>query len=301
MLTLVSLVGAALTLALIARLEWKAAERHRREREARERVAARAEDILRSFEETGQGWFWETDRRGLITYILPKAALVLGKRVEGICGQPLSTIVDAGAGAVGAERTLSFHLSARSAFHDVEVRAATSEDERWWALTGRPVYDSYSNFCGFRGHGTDLTEKRRSEQQVSRLALYDPLTGLANRVQMSQALAQLLAAPSGRGRECAVLMRDLDRFKHVNDTRDHPAGDALLRQVAQRLERAIGTAGRCGRLGGDEFQAIVPGHQRREMLGPLAQEIITQLSQPHTIGARRAGARPARGHRPRRA
>jgi len=244
MLTLVSLVGAAITLALIARLEWEAAERRRREREARARVAARAEDILRSFEETGQGRFWETDRRGLITYIPPKAALVLGKSVEEICGQPLSTIVDAGAGAVGAARTLSFHLSARSAFHDVEVRAATSEDERWWALTGRPVHDSYSNFCGFRGHGTDLTEKRRSEQQVSRLALYDPLTGLANRVQMSQALEQILAAPSGRERECAVLMRDLDRFKHVNDTLGRPAGDALLRQVAQRLERAIGTAGR---------------------------------------------------------
>lgn len=142
MLTLVSLVGVAITLALIARLEWKAAERRRLEREARERVAARAEDILRSFEETGQGWFWETDRRGLITCISPKAALVLGKSVEEVCGQPLSTIVDAGAGAVEAERTLSFHLPARSAFHDVEVRAATGEEERWWAFTGGPVYDS---------------------------------------------------------------------------------------------------------------------------------------------------------------
>jgi PAS domain-containing protein len=71
--------GAAITLALIARLEWAAAERRRLSREARERVAARAEDILRSFEETGQGWFWETDRRGLITYISPKAALALGE------------------------------------------------------------------------------------------------------------------------------------------------------------------------------------------------------------------------------
>jgi predicted signal transduction protein with EAL and GGDEF domain len=76
------------------------------------------------------------------------------------------------------------------------VRAATSGDERWWALAGRPVYDSYKNFCGFRGHGTDLTEKRRSEQQVSRRAHYVSLTGLANRVQMSQALEQILAAPT---------------------------------------------------------------------------------------------------------
>lgn len=281
--TLAAIIAAALTLSLVARLEWKAAQKRRVAREARERVAARAEDILRSFEETGQGWFWETDRRGLITYISPKAATVLGKTADEVVGCPLSEIVDPSQGAADAERTLAFHLSARSAFHDVEVRAATTGDERWWSLAGRPVYDSFKNFCGFRGHGTDLTEKRRSEQQVSRLAHYDSLTGLANRVQMSQALEQILAAPSGRERACAVLMLDLDRFKHVNDTLGHPAGDALLKQVAQRLERAIDGAGRCGRLGGDEFQVIVPGHQDRHTLGHIAQAIIASLSQPYSI------------------
>lgn len=281
--TYAAVIAAAITLLLIARLEWKAATDRRLSREARERVAARAEDILRSFEETGQGWFWETDRRGLLTYISPKAATALGKTTDEVVGCPLSEIVDPDKGAADAERTLAFHLSARSAFHDVEVRAATTGDERWWALAGRPVYDSYKNFCGFRGHGTDLTEKRRSDQQVSRLAHYDSLTGLANRVQMSQALEQILAAPSGRERACAVLMLDLDRFKQVNDTLGHPAGDALLKQVAQRLERGIGGAGRCGRLGGDEFQVIVPGEQDRNMLGHMAQEIIASLSQPYSI------------------
>ena len=282
-ITFAAVFAAALTLSLIARLEWKAVQKRRAAREARERVAARAEDILRSFEETGQGWFWETDRRGLITYISPKAATVLGKTSEQVVGMPLSEIVNPSQGAADAERTLAFHLSARSAFHDVEVRAATTGDERWWALAGRPVYDSYKNFCGFRGHGTDLTEKRRSEQQVSRLAHYDSLTGLANRVQMSQALEQILAAPSGRERACAVLMLDLDRFKHVNDTLGHPAGDALLKQVAQRLERAMDGQGRCGRLGGDEFQVIVPGDRDRHTLGNMAQAIINSLSQPYSI------------------
>lgn len=283
LLTISSLMGAAITLALIARLEWKSLEKRRLAREARERVAARAEDVLRSFEETGQGWFWETDRRGLITYISPKAALVLGKTTGEVCGCPLNEIVDPWAGVVDAERTLSFHLSARSAFHDIEVRAATSTEIRWWALSGRPVYDSFKNFCGFRGHGTDLTEKRRSERRVSRLAHYDSLTGLANRVQMSQVLEQILSAPSARERACAVFMLDLDRFKQVNDTLGHPAGDALLKQVAQRLERTIGGAGRCGRLGGDEFKVIVPGDQNRNTLGHIARDIIAALSLPFAI------------------
>jgi diguanylate cyclase (GGDEF)-like protein/PAS domain S-box-containing protein len=283
LLTFAALAGAAIALTLIGRLEWQAAERRRLAREARERVAARAEDILRSFEETGQGWFWETDRRGLVTYISPKAALVLGKTSEEVCGRPLGDIVDSRPGTNDAARALGFHLSARSAFRDLEVCAATGKDAHWWALTGRPVYDGFKNFCGFRGHGVDLTEQRRSEQQVSRLAHYDSLTGLANRVQMGEALEQILAAPSVRERACAVLMLDLDRFKHVNDTLGHPAGDALLKQVAQRLERAVAGAGRCGRLGGDEFQVIVPGDQDRRLLGYLAQEIITALSQPYHI------------------
>jgi diguanylate cyclase (GGDEF)-like protein len=282
--TFMSLMGAAITLALIARFEWRALERRRIAREARERVAARAEDILRSFEESGEGWFWETDRRGLITYISPKAARVLGRSSADICGCPFTDIMDPGIAPGDGERTLAFHLSARSAFQDIEILAASATEDRWWALTGRPVYDSFHNFCGFRGHGTDLTEQRRSEQQVSRLAHYDSLTGLANRVQMGRALEQILAAPSARERASAVLMLDLDRFKQVNDTLGHPAGDALLKQVAQRLERTIGAAGRCGRLGGDEFQVIIPGQQNRAMLGRTAREIIAALSQPYVIG-----------------
>jgi len=279
-----AVAGAALALMLIARLEWKAADKQRLELEARERVAARAEDILRSFEETGQGWFWETDRRGKISYISPAAATVLGRTVESLYGEPLSTIVDVDAGPNEAERTLGFHLSARSSFRDIEVLAANaSDEERFWSLTGRPVYDAFQNFCGFRGHGVDLTEKRRSEQQVTRLAHYDSLTGLVNRVQMSEALEQILAAPRASDRTCTVLMLDLDRFKQVNDTMGHPAGDALLKQVAQRLERVIGAHGRCGRLGGDEFEVIIPGEQDRASLDHIAKEIISSLSQPYSI------------------
>ena len=289
-LTISAMIAAGIALMLIARFEWKDTQRRRASSEARERVAARAEDILRSFEETGEGWFWETDRRGQLTYISPKAAHVLGKRPGQVIGRPLTEIVHPAPGASDAERTLAFHLSARSAFQDIELRAATlgsggedREDARYWALTGRPVYDSYKNFCGFRGHGTDLTEKRRSQQQVSRLAHYDSLTGLANRVQMSRALEQILAAPRERDRACALFLLDLDRFKQVNDTLGHPVGDALLKQVAQRLERVIGPAGRCGRLGGDEFQVIVPAPQTRRHLADVAREIIASLSQPYTV------------------
>ncbi|MEL7189844.1 MAG: EAL domain-containing protein, partial [Pseudomonadota bacterium] len=276
-----ALLGAVFALVLIARFEWNAAEKRRIANDARDRVAARAEDVLRSFEETGHGWFWETDRRGLISYISPSAAGVVGFSPDELRGRPLSKIVEAAPGATAPERSLGFHLSARSPFKDIELRAAGTD--RLWSMTGRPIYDGLSNFCGFRGHGTDLTEKRSNEQQVTRLAHYDSLTGLVNRPQMRHLLDQILSAPQERERACTLLMLDLDRFKQVNDTLGHPAGDALLKQVAQRLERVLDGIGRCGRLGGDEFQVIIPGMQDREKLGFLANEIISTLSQPYSI------------------
>ena len=255
--------------------------------QGRERERNRAEDILRDYEETGQGWFWETDRRGLVSYVSPSVVKVLGKREEDIVGKPFLDLFDLGDANREGERTLSFHMSARSSFQELGVRAATQGEKRWWSINGRPAYDSFHNFVGFRGSGTDLTEKKRSQENVTRLAQYDSLTGLANRFQMQQTLEKILNAPQEQHRECSVFLLDLDRFKHVNDTLGHPAGDALLKQVAQRLLRAVGKDGRVGRLGGDEFKVVIPGRTAKERLAQLAQEIIHSLSQPYSIEGQR--------------
>ncbi|OYX07467.1 MAG: diguanylate cyclase [Sphingomonadales bacterium 32-68-7] len=257
------------------------------QRRAGERVRTRARDILTDYEETRQGWFWETDRRSLLTYISPPIAEALGYSAERLIGQPLVGLFDLGGTGADAgldsERTLLFHLSVRSPFQELAVRAAIAGEERWWSVSGRPIYDEFDNFVGFRGSGTDLTEKKRSQEHASRLARYDSLTGLANRFQMAQTLEKILAAPQEMHRACSLLLLDLDRFKHVNDTLGHPAGDALLVQVAQRLLRAVGERGQVGRVGGDEFQVISAGNIERSHLGDLARDIIHSLSQPYLI------------------
>ena len=246
-------------------------------------MQSRAREILADYEETGQGWFWETDRRALLTYVSAPVADALGKDQRKLIGQPLVELFDFEQSGQEDERTLLFHLTARSAFHEVAVRAATPGEERWWAVSGRPIFDEFDNFVGFRGSGTDLTAKRRSEEHAARLAHYDSLTGLANRFQMSQALEKILTSPQGKNRACGVLLLDLDRFKQVNDSMGHPVGDALLKQVAQRLQRTVEQAGQVGRLGGDEFQVIVPGNVGRDRLGQLASRIIHALSQPYSL------------------
>ncbi|WP_234032200.1 EAL domain-containing protein [Parerythrobacter jejuensis] len=264
-------------------IDRRRAERH----QADARILNRAIDILRDYEETGQGWFWETDRRGQLTYISEAVTEKLGAQAEDFVGRPITALFDLAEGNQEGERTIAFHLSARSAFQELPVRASRTEDERWWSISGRPIFDTFQNFCGFRGSGTDLTEKRRSQEHASRLAHFDSLTGLANRHQMLQTLEKILSSPQEANRECTVFLLDLDRFKHVNDTLGHPAGDALLKQVSQRLERTVGKMGRVGRLGGDEFKVILPGRIARKKLSQLASEIIHSLSEPYSIEGQR--------------
>lgn len=276
-------VGAALLARYQTRKDRERDERH----QADQRILNRAIDILRDYEETGHGWFWETDRRGLLTYISQPVAARLGLGRRDLIGRPITDLFDLAHDNREGERTIAFHLSARSPFQELAVKAAGSGETRWWSITGRPVFDTFQNFCGFRGSGTDLTEKKRSQEHASRLAHFDSLTGLANRHQMSQTLEKILATPNQAHRECAVFLLDLDRFKHVNDTLGHPAGDALLKQVAQRLEVAVGEMGRVGRLGGDEFKVILPGRVPRDRLALVANEIIRSLSQPYSIDGQR--------------
>ena len=253
-----------------------------------ERAQQRAELILSDYELTRQGWFWETDRRGLITYVSRTIGEIVGRPMGELLGRPFTELFIGDAEGGESERTLNFHLNARSSFQDLRLRAATPDgDERWWSVNGLPVYDDFDNFQGFRGSGSDLTERKRSEEQASRLAHYDSLTGLANRLQMSKSLEKILNARAVEHRACTVLLIDLDRFKQVNDTLGHPAGDSLLRQVAHRIEKVVANRGWVGRLGGDEFQVLVPGRTPRDQLATLAQKIIRALSEPYAIDGHR--------------
>ncbi|CAN5364145.1 EAL domain-containing protein [soil metagenome] len=244
----------------------------------------RAERLLNEHERSGRGWFWETDRQGCLTYISETLAGSLAVKARDLVGRPITDLIAQGERQRGdGERTLGFHLSARSSFSDIAVRASMSEKERWWAISGQPIVNDFGQFHGFRGSGTDLTEMRRAEAEVNRLAQYDSLTGLANRVQMMRTLENAVLGANGQPGDCALLLLDLDRFKSVNDTLGHPAGDQLLRLVSQRLQRVIDDRGRVGRLGGDEFKVVMPGRFDRQTLGALSENIIASLSQPYQI------------------
>jgi len=242
-------------------------------------------ELFRDYEASGLGWFWASDGEGRLTYISDCVAQSLGCRRADLLGSSLQSlfILDRDEDDL-VERTLPLILSARKTFSDLAVRAAREDAELWWSISGRPQVDGEGNFLGYRGNGVDVTAVRQSQKDASRLAQYDSLTGLANRHRMGRRLGATLTAYQAAKRSCAIMMLDLDRFKAVNDTLGHPAGDELLKQVAQRLQRVVvDKTFEIGRLGGDEFQIMLPDVDDRGRLGELAMTIITMVSQPYQI------------------
>jgi diguanylate cyclase (GGDEF)-like protein/PAS domain S-box-containing protein len=246
--------------------------------------SSRAEGLIEEFENSEKGWFWETARDGTLSYISDSVARAIGREPADLVGRPFADLIssETADGAATSERTLGFYLSSHVAFQDLIVRART-KNEIWWSISGRPVHDEIGRFFGYRGFASDLTRMRQSEVELDRLARQDSLTGLPNREVLRRALDDALVGAVRRKHRCSVFLLDLDRFKAVNDTLGHPAGDTLLRLVSLRLREVIGDAGQVGRLGGDEFEVVLPSISAKDELSNLAQGIIDSLSRPYTI------------------
>ncbi|GAA4039607.1 hypothetical protein GCM10022213_07100 [Parerythrobacter jejuensis] len=247
--------------------------------------------LLDDFESADLGWFWATNTASELVYLSDNAAAQFGMDVDKLVGQQLSKLFvldNDGDEDEGSQRPLQFLLRARNTITDLTVRIAQDDKEIWWSISGKPQFDSEGEFLGYRGSAKDITSVRESRREVGRMAQYDSLTGLANRHRMTKRLTATLIAYKAAKRSCALMMLDLDRFKQVNDTLGHPAGDELLKQVGQRLGRIVGEMGEIGRLGGDEFQIILPDIEDRGRLGELASRVIQMISQPYSIDGTRA-------------
>ncbi|HEY0412520.1 MAG TPA: EAL domain-containing protein [Allosphingosinicella sp.] len=277
-------VGAAIALVLAWLSLFRARDQvlSARRRVLVEAEAEKAERFVADYEASGRGWFWETNSEGTLTYVSDQLAADLGTTRAEMIGRRFEDMLS----TEEAGNPLGFHLAARFPFADAVVRAPGAA-HIWWSLSGSPNFDAYGRFLGFRGLGANLSEQQRGEAEAKKLARFDSLTGLPNRTAMRAMLDEALANAEERRRGCALVMIDLDRFKQVNDTLGHPAGDKLLKKVAVRLTAVLGDQGRVGRLGGDEFEAILPGMETEGSLADLARAIIAEISRPYVIDGHR--------------
>ncbi|GMP05615.1 EAL domain-containing protein [Bradyrhizobium sp. TM239] len=167
-------------------------------------------------------------------------------------------------------------------FDTVSSRIDEFADGRLICVTRQPMAGG-----GWVATHLDVTEQRRSEARIAHMAQHDALTDLPNRVLLRERMEHAIAVTRNGGVDLAVLMLDLDRFKEVNDTLGHPAGDSLLRAVSARLRECTTETALIARLGGDEFAVIDYVTNPAVEAATLAENIRKALCEPFDLGDHR--------------
>ncbi|MBF8273072.1 MAG: response regulator receiver modulated diguanylate cyclase/phosphodiesterase with PAS/PAC sensor(s) [Magnetococcales bacterium] len=157
---------------------------------------------------------------------------------------------------------------------------------KWLTINAVQAHDG--EVANFVGIFTDISHMKATEERLQQLAFFDALTGLPNRMLFRDRLLHEFAAARRFDQSVAVFFIDLDRFKNVNDTLGHAAGDMLLVEVARRLTQCVRASDTVARLGGDEFTVILTGLKSSGEAEPIARKIITVLQDPVVLNEHKA-------------
>ncbi|WP_337961940.1 EAL domain-containing protein [Curvibacter microcysteis] len=250
-----------------------------------------SEERWRDLSQLSSDWYWEQDEHFRFVRLdghvsertgLPDESSTLGRTRWEIDAPNVTE-------AQWAEHRRT--LEAHQPFYDFEMQRAATVGGRlhWVSISGAPIFDAEGHFTGYRGVGRDITEKKKAEAIIERLAFYDELTSLPNRRLLLVRLTAAIHRCANGQHQGALLFLDLDNFKDLNDTLGHDRGDQLLTQVATRLVACVRPDDTVARLGGDEFVVVLGqlGASTPEAAAAaetVAQKILSALNQPYPIG-----------------
>ncbi|HEX6014416.1 MAG TPA: diguanylate cyclase, partial [Geminicoccaceae bacterium] len=242
-----------------------------------------SEARFRDIAEAASDWIWETDSGLGLVYLSDQCTQATGLVPSETLGRALHDLWPV-AGDADLGRRQHEALAARAPFRDVLCRLRTASDGiRILRPASKPVADSRGGFRGYRGTASDITSETAALEQARYLAEHDMLTGLPNRLLLHERLKDVLARCrryAGRG---AVLCLDLDRFKDVNDTLGHAAGDALLVGGTRRLRECVREADLVARLGGDEFAIVQTEVGQLGDVQQLCEQILRRFAEPFDL------------------
>jgi diguanylate cyclase (GGDEF)-like protein/PAS domain S-box-containing protein len=231
---------------------------------------------------------WDWDPRSNATYMSPVFKRQIGYRDEEVPNRYEEW--ESRLHPEDHARTLTMvqdYLAGRVPNYEVEYRLRHKDGSyRWFLSRGAVQRDEAGEAARMLGVQVDITERRRAEEQVGRLAHYDSLTGLPNRVLFADRLDQAMIESDRHGRLVGVAFLDLDRFKNINDTLGHDAGDQLLKAVAERLTGAVRKGDTVARLSGDEFTLILADMGHMDDVVRVAQKVLDAFTQPFHVAGR---------------
>ena len=252
------------------------------ERKATERALALREQEFRTLVEHSSDWVARHGRDLRRLYVNPAFAQAVPGGREALLGR---TPVECPGGRTAAEfQRLMSRVFETGRPGEIELFWSPAPELELCTLVSiTPEFDEAGQVVSVLTVGRDFTELNASRRKIHQMAFYDSLTGLPNRALFHDRLKQTLADSAWHGQMSALMMIDMDRFKDINDSLGHRAGDQLLRETARRLSSCVRPYDTVARLGGDEFTVVLPNIRETDDLGRIADKLLDQFTRSFTL------------------
>lgn len=223
-----------------------------------------------------------TDKNGIIEYVNSGFEETTGyERAEVVGRTP--NIVKSGEMSDDFYIELWESVLKGEVFRDVFVNRKKNGSVYFEEKTITPLRDINNEITHFISSGKDITDRMRTQERLQYLAHHDVLTGLPNRMLFMDRLSQAIKHIKRDGGMVALMFLDIDRFKNINDTLGHPAGDTMLRIIAKRLSNVLREQDTVARLSGDEFAIILEGLNGMDVIPSIARKLLLEISHPMQI------------------
>lgn len=263
-------------------------EVRQRTREVEERTAEleRSEQRYELAVLGSQDGLWDWDLVENTVYYAPRWKELLGAESEDVSDSPDEWFRRITSGNLSQfHADLMRHIEGRSDRFDMEVEMLHADgDARWMRCRAAAIRDSEGKAIRLAGSLADITELKKSHERLRHLAQHDRLTGLPNRERFTERLRQAHARfERGESHGFAVLFFDFDRFKMVNDSLGHSAGDALLRSIAERFLSELRERDIAARFGGDEFIVLLDDINGMKEATDVCDRLLARFAEPHKI------------------
>ncbi len=224
-----------------------------------------------------------TDRNGKFLFLNSYQAALFGQEPDQLVGRSVIDILDAQL-ADREQRRNNVIIETGKSIPNYEEKYVSEGIELTFHCNKSPLLNKDNQTIGVLTTGLDITARKFAEEHRTHLALHDMLTGLPNRTLLAERMRLAINSSNTTGKDAALLLLDLDRFKVINDTRGHQTGDMLLRQVAERISNAIGEDGFAARIGGDEFAIILENLETGADVAASCTKLLAKIGEPYSIG-----------------
>ncbi len=243
-----------------------------------------SENRFRDVADASSDWIWETNASGELSFLSEQFAISTGTSTDKVIKKPISDLLRP-IGGIKEIKRFQQDLKGQKHFRDFLCRYLDAKGQKkTLRVAGKPFYSVRNVFQGFRGTATDITSEIEANRQIKHLAWHDSLTGLPNRAQLLKRMAEAVDVVGQSGGKAAVLCIDLDRFKEINDTLGHSAGDSLIRGCAERLRGAVRDTDTVARIGGDEFAIVQTAIDQPDGAHQLCRRLLKSITRPYNLG-----------------